>query len=83
MTMNDHFGDDEDVAEARAHSLAEDYPREQARLRELIAEYRALGPVGSFGAVAIESVLREADRASAAGDLAAMVIAYSRMKECC
>lgn len=63
-----------------SESLAEAFPKEQARCRELLAEYKALGPVGTFGAMAIEATLREADRAVAEQDPVAMMRAYERMR---
>jgi hypothetical protein len=63
-------------------TLGEAYPLEQARCRELLAEYKALGPVGIFGAVMIEEVLRRADQAAIRQDLSAMISLYKEMKEC-
>jgi hypothetical protein len=61
-------------------SLGEEYPKEQARCRELLAEYKALGSVGMFGAAHIEQTLREADEAAISGDLPRMLLAYEAMK---
>lgn len=62
-------------------SLADKFPQEQARCRELLQAYRDLGPAGQFGATFIEATLREADRAAAEQDVAAMVRAFKRMQE--
>lgn len=61
-------------------SLGEEFPKQQARCRELLSEYRAIGPAGMFGAVAIETTLKEADEAAMSGDLVRMMQVYERMK---
>lgn len=63
-------------------SLGEEFPREQARLRELIKAYRDIGPPGAFGAAAIEATLKEADQAALSGDLPRMIQAYQAMQGC-
>jgi len=64
-------------------SLAKAYPIEQARLRELIKRYRELpNGVGTFGAIVIEEVLKEADEAVVSQDLPRMIAAFKSMKEC-
>ena len=56
-------------------NIAEALPVEQARVRRILQIYKALGPVGSFGAWSIEQDLAAADRAAAAGDVVAMIAA--------
>lgn len=64
-------------------SLATEYPKEQARCRELIQLYRDLpNNVGVFGAIHIEATLKQADEAAASGDVVAMLKAYEAMKSC-
>jgi len=63
-------------------SLAEQYPEEQARCRELLAWYKEIGPAGAFGAAAIEQVLNEAEAAAARHDTVAMIRAFKRMQGC-
>lgn len=46
------------------HSL----PAEQARCRELVRKYVAIGSTGAFGAALIEQSLKRADRAVIDGD---------------
>lgn len=62
-------------------TLGEDFPREQARVREVLGHYREIGPVGTFGAMMIEDVLRRADVAAIEGDTVAMMRVYQEMKE--
>lgn len=61
-------------------SLGEQYPKEQARVREILGFYREIGPAGAFGAAMIEATLKRADEAAASGDVAAMIAAYKDMQ---
>lgn len=64
------------------NTLGDALPQEQARVRELLAEYKALGPVGGFGAMMIEASLRNADQAAMSGDVVEMIKAYNDLKGC-
>lgn len=68
--------------DAETVSLAEAYPVEQARVRELLGVYKSIGPVGTFGAMMIERVLQRADSAAADHDTVAMLRSYQEMKGC-
>lgn len=63
-------------------SVGEDFPREQARVRSLLGEYKTLGPVGMFGATMIEQVLQRADQAAMSGDVVAVLRSYEELKGC-
>jgi len=63
-------------------TLGDDFPKEQERLRELLEQYKAIGPAGTFGYHMIHAVLTEADEAAISGDLPRMVRSYSAMKDC-
>lgn len=63
-------------------SVGEAYPKEQARVRELLGVYKSLGPVGGFGAMMIEQVLQRADQAAVSGDVIAMLRSYEELKGC-
>jgi hypothetical protein len=63
-----------------SESLAEALPKEMARVREVVGLYKALGPVGAFGAAFIEQDLREADNAAMSGDVVRMLRAYQKLK---
>lgn len=63
-------------------SLGELYPLEQERVRELLTQYRAIGPAGSFGAIMLADVLRRADQAVINGDVVSMLRLYEEMKGC-
>lgn len=62
-------------------SLGEAFPKEQARLRELLGQYREIGPAGQIGAMMIEDCLRRADVAAISQDLPAMIRIYKEMQE--
>lgn len=62
-------------------TLGEAYPLEQARCRELLGEYKAIGPAGAFGVKLIEEILQRADQAAIRQDLPAMVGIFMEMKE--
>ena len=63
-------------------TVGDEYPKEQARCRELLQMYREIGPSGMFGAAVIEAKLREADEAMASGDIVRILAAFQAMKEC-
>ena len=62
-------------------SLAEELPKEQARVREVLSHYHDIGSAGALGAMLIEQSLREADQAVMSGDLVRMMRAYEDLKE--
>lgn len=55
--------------------LAYALPKEQQRVRELLALYDAI-PTGAFAAQMMRNSLAAAERAAAAGDVVAMLVAY-------
>lgn len=57
----------------KIETLADALPKEMARVREVLGHYREIGPAGMFGAAFIEQDLKEADIASASGDVVAML----------
>ena len=61
-------------------SVGEDYPKEQARCREVLAQYKELGRAGVLGGMMIEATLREADAAMASGDIVRILQAYKAMQ---
>ena len=71
-----------DDAPTESKSLGELYPIEQARCRELLTEYKAIGPAGIFGYAMISEVLRRADAAAISGDTVEMLRCYEAMKGC-
>jgi len=62
-------------------SLAEELPKEQARVREVLGFYKEIGPNGMFGAAMIEQSLQRADSAVMGGDLVAMIASLKELQE--
>ena len=56
-------------------TLAEEFPRQQARCHEILARAQAIGPSGAFLAARLRQSLTRAARAAADGDLPAMIAA--------
>lgn len=67
---------------ATLRSVGDAFPAEQLRLRELIEEYRTIGPAGTFGRLMIEGTLRRADAAMASGDIVQILRAFTEMQAC-
>ena len=61
-------------------TLGEALPREQARVRELIGEYKSIGPAGAFAVAGMEADLREADAAVMEQDIPRMIRVYESLK---
>ncbi len=64
-----------------SESLGEALPREQARCRELLGEYKSVGRPGAFAAAMLEQALAKADQAIVNGDLVGMIQAYKELKD--
>lgn len=62
-------------------TLGDAFPKEQARVREVLGMYKSIGPSGAFGAAHIERTLKKADKAAIEGDLVAMIGIYKELKE--
>ena len=64
-------------------TLGDELPKEQARVRELILQYRdpLLNGAGNLAALMMEQSLRRADEAIMSGDLGLMIAAYQDLKE--
>lgn len=69
-----------------ARTLADEYPREQARLREVIAEYEEAAKMPNvnctFALTMLRDLQRRAESAAAAHDTVAMLRCYAEMMEC-
>lgn len=62
-------------------SLGQEYPLQQARVREILGHYKEIGPAGAFGAAWIEALLQRADKAAITQDLPAMIVCFQEMQE--
>ena len=69
--------------EETMESLGDALPKEQARVRELILQYRdpMLNGAGVFAAAFMEQSLKKADEAVMSGDVIAMLRTYQDLKE--
>jgi hypothetical protein len=63
-------------------SVGEEFPKEQERVRQLLAQYMAIGPAGFFGRTMINAVLQRAEKAAISGDLIAILRSYKELKDC-
>ena len=63
-------------------TVGDDFPVQQARVRDLLADYVELGPVGAFGAMALRAVLDRADLAAMSGDIGWMLRSLRELKDC-
>jgi hypothetical protein len=62
-------------------NLAEELPKEQQRVRELLTVYEGI-PTGGFGAMMLRQALTRAEQAAASGDVVAMLRSYEALKGC-
>ena len=61
-------------------TLGEEFPKEQARVRDVLKQYESLGVAGALGAALIRQTLAEADQAAISGDLVRMIAVYEELK---
>lgn len=64
-----------------ASSVGEDFPKQQARVREVLGQFKAIGPAGAIGAALIEHTLQQADAALASGDILKILVAYDGLRK--
>lgn len=62
-------------------SLAEAYPKEQARIRAAVAAGREIGPAGAFYVAVGENLLTRAERAAMSGDVTQMLRLFHEMQQ--
>lgn len=61
-------------------NILETLMRELDRNRELLVEYKAIGPPGQFGASMIQQSIKRGERAIAESDTVAMIKCYEDLK---
>lgn len=61
-------------------TVGDEFPKEQARVREVLGHYKEIGPAGAFGAAMIEAALKRADEAAMSGDIVAILRSYQELK---
>ena len=62
-------------------NLAEALPKEQARVRKLVAVYDTI-PTGGFVAMMLRQALAKAEQSASSGDVVAMLRSYEELKGC-
>ena len=62
-------------------NLIDGLNRELERNRELLKQYKALGPCGNFGAAFIQQAISEGESALSENDAVDMVKAYAKLKD--
>jgi hypothetical protein len=62
-------------------NLIEGIQQELDRNRELLQEYKNIGPAGMFGATMIQNAIKTAEKAIAHGDTIQMLKSYNELKE--
>ena len=63
-----------------ANTLADELPLQQARCREILEHAQAIGPAGAFLVAMLRQSLARAERATAEGDLPAMIAALNDLR---
>jgi len=77
----DNMADVEKEGETIILSLAEAYPKEQERCRELLEGYKQIN-TGGFGVLVIGDILERAEIAAANQDTAEMIKVFQEMRDC-
>ena len=62
------------------NTLGDELPKEQTRVREVLAAYKELGRAGAIGAMFIEDSLAKADRAAISGDITLIIEALNDLR---
>ena len=63
-------------------SLAEEYSKEQERLRELISQYKEIGQAGQFALYRLNDILSRSEIAAAEQDTVTMIRCFKEMQGC-
>ena len=62
-------------------TLGDEYPKQQARLRNIMRALAEIGPSGHFLIAIIEDIMRRADKAVIDQDVVGMVAVFKEMQE--
>jgi len=62
-------------------TVGDDFPRQQARIRECRQNGVEIGPAGRFYVAMCDLLLKEADEAAISGDLPRILDVYQQMRE--
>ncbi len=63
-------------------TLAETLPEEIQRCKELMEQYKEIGPAGTFGFIMIRTAVERAIEADLSGNAISMAASYRELKEC-
>lgn len=63
-------------------NIIEGIQEQQKRCRELLEQYKTIGPVGAFGTLMINRDIEEGDKAIASGDVVRMLGAFKALEGC-
>lgn len=63
------------------NTVGDDFPNQQARIREWLQRGIALGPAGRFYVSVCREILKRADEAAISGDIVLILRSYKEMKE--
>ena len=66
--------------QTRSYTLAEAFPMEQKRVREVLEQYARIGPAGFPARILIRDTLERAEKAAASGNVIDMLRMYEEMK---
>jgi len=61
-------------------SVGEEFPKEQARVRELQKQYHEIGAPGAIAAAMMDQALRRAEQAASSGDVLEILRSYAELK---
>jgi hypothetical protein len=62
-------------------TVGDDFPQQQARIRQCIEYGREIGPAGRFYVAMAEDLLRRADAAAISDDIVQQLAVYKEMTE--
>ena len=62
-------------------TVGDDFPKQQARVRQIQQHAREIGPAGQFLVAMCEAALKNAEAAAISGDLTWILQAYAELKE--
>ena len=68
------------MTDERTGSVGDDFPRQQARVRECLKNGLSTGPAGAFDVAVCERALARAERAMAGGDVVEILGAYEELR---
>lgn len=62
-------------------TIGDDFPRQQARVRQCLENGLEIGPAGAFYVATCREVLAQAEAAAISGDIVAILAAYQALRD--